>query len=126
MQRVVGLLHQPKISATDDAAIRLRLRAFAHVKMIDPDQRDVVASNRFDATVHHRLSPLDTVRLDFCAVKMEGTYVTGLMNDCLTTFCFRRSLPQQRTDPDDATRRTFAVSRIGSQHSGQSSSVSFP
>lgn len=105
VQRVVALPHQPEISAADDAAIHSGFRAFTDVKMIDPDQRNVVAPNRFDTTVHHRLSPLDTVRLDLGAVQVEAEQMASLVDDCLTAFCLRRPLPDSWTDPDDATRR---------------------
>jgi hypothetical protein len=113
MQRVITLLHQPEISAADDAAIRIRLRTITHVKVIDPDQRDVVATNWLDSTVRHRQSPLDAVRLDFCAVQVKCNDVARLVNDCLPSFHLRSTFPDSGTEPDDASWRTLAVSRIG-------------
>ncbi len=83
------------------------------MKMIDPDQRDVVAANWFDSTVRHRLSPLDSVRLDLGAMKVKCDDVGRFVNDRVPAFLLGRPFPDHRTDPDYATRRTLTVSRFG-------------
>lgn len=113
VQRVVALLHQSEISAADDAAIRLGLRTFSHVKMVDPDQWDVVAANWLHSTVLHRFSPLDAVRPDLGAMKVECGDVAGLVNDGLTTIRFRRQFPKQRTETNASSDGIRSVSRIG-------------
>ena len=45
VQRVGALPHRPEVSAVEDTAICLGFRAFTHVKVFDPDQRGVLASN---------------------------------------------------------------------------------
>lgn len=104
--------HVAKFSATDVATVFVGFRALSHVELIDPDQRDVVTANRFHFTVGHCLSPLNTVRLNRCAVKMKCDDVTCFVDDRLSTLGFGSTFPDQWADSDDSTSRIQNVSSI--------------
>lgn len=82
------------------------------MEVIDSDQRDAVAANRFRSTVRHRLLPFNAVGLDGKAVQVKGDDVAGFMDDRLSTLLLCRSLPNHWTDSNPSTRRASPVTGI--------------